>query len=116
VTRPEFEEAILAAASRGDGCRLVEFQDYPSAQRVADLMVKEGRLFKVKIGHRTIRFYTDRRVAEAVSSKADSRLITIGASKKIAFDGPAVITENTKFTVCPSTSSGQFHKKQFSRW
>lgn len=83
---------------------------------IMELML-EGALHKSKQGHRTIRYYADKRVADRLSNtKAQGITIIPRVLPKFDKDAPAIITEHTKYTVCPSPSSGQFHVKQFSRW
>ena len=81
------------------------------SQRIVDELIKEGKLIRSKTGHRSVLYELPHRPKPKPQPS-----VYIPPPKKLDPNAPLIITENTKITICPSPSSGQFHKSQFSNW
>lgn len=79
------------------------------AQKLLEDLVLQGVLKSVKTGHRTMHY-------ESIVKPKHQPSVHVAPPKKLDPDAPLIITENTKITICPSPSNGQFHKSQYSNW
>lgn len=79
------------------------------AQALLEDLVLQGVLKSIKTGHRSMHY-------EMVVKPKYQPSVNIAAPKKLDPNAPLVITKDTKITICPSPSNGQFHKSQFSNW
>jgi hypothetical protein len=113
---------LIELASRRDGVALSEMgskQDITDARNAAEGLVAKGQLHKVKLSHRSVRYYADKRVADTLKTMPKRTHLVIVAKKLPKSPWPegaeAVITENTKITICPSPPPSM-HKKPLSNW
>lgn len=88
----------------------------------AERLVREGKLFRVKFSHRSVAYFSDKRVAEALAHRPKHHHITINGGKasdpKVTWpDGiEAQITEKTVFTRCPGYPADAINRKAVSNW
>lgn len=107
-------DQLMKLAAGPEGCRPGDAEgQYNRVREHAEHLVSEGRLFKVKIGHKHVRYFANKKQADALQPKPNTSY-TKPAYNKLDPNEPAIITKDTKFTVCPSPAT--FHVKQFARW
>lgn len=106
----DITSALLRLAARPAGVTTShsEFADYTTVQvgNLANKLVAAGRLFRVKTGHKSVTFYANQADAERVQAGRLFRQQPPKPAPKAAgaahFAGDMVITEKTKFTICPA--------------
>ena len=115
MSSDEFIAKLLELAKRPTGTKLNEVAAIHAAWDIAETLVKMGKLFKVKTGHRTVLYFTDKRMADALTMNRPQLTVVARKSDRTPPpQGEPIITEKTKFTRCPP--SGAFHVKQLAKW
>lgn len=116
----DLTQLLLKLAARECGVHssdpaLAEYRTTESCQH-ANRMVEKGMLFKAKLGHKSVRYYTSKARAEKVVRNHELTLrspafgkarmnATHGSHNPEApahLSGDAVYSPNFKFTLCPS--------------
>lgn len=113
MNKQEAEASLIELSRRPEGVKLQEVSKDHSLWEIAEELVKAGKLHKAKLGHKTVRYFADKRMADALQTKQHQFVVK---QERLAIDPNAemIITEKTKITICPSPSS--FHVKQLSGW
>lgn len=114
MTPDEARAKLLELGARNEGVCLKEITDHGNVWERAEELVRAGRLFKAKISHRVVRYFTDARMAAALAEKPNLTISKSVVKAGFSPKDPPIITANTKVTICPSPRD--FHVKQFSRW
>lgn len=118
IRRAALRAEMMRLAARPDGTATGDYERRLDAQGCADKLVEEGKLFKVKFSHRTIRYYASKRTADMLRQIPNSQHVTLKPRQSAGWppDMEAEITPNTKFTICPSPAATTSHRKQISNW
>jgi hypothetical protein len=118
LRRAALKVEVMKLAARRDGTSVGDYEKTRDASDVCEQLVAAGLLFKVKFSHKIVRYYADKRMADALKHVPNKSHISIKPRQSANWspDTPAVITKDTKFTVCPSPSVDAVHRKQVSNW
>lgn len=78
-------------------------------------LVRRGRVYPVKLGRRTVRYFGTQSAADLFALEANSRRpvapgVTISPSaQRLAAGGEAIITPRTRVTVCPPSRDTRYY-------
>ena len=107
-------EKVLAMAQLPNGfttndLMLAANLKHSVAHRILTDMVEQKKIKRTKTGHRSV-------IYESIVKPKHQASVYVPPPKKLDPNAPLIITPQTKITICPSPSSGQFHKSQFANW
>lgn len=112
--RSKIRLAMLKLADRPEGAKAADCSlgKLETVSTEASRMVKRGELIKIRVSHKDVRYFVKPKDAEQFASKlaaatpaVTTRIGPLHTRAAWSVDEPGIITEKTKFTVCPSPQS-----------
>lgn len=109
-------DQVELMAKRPHGFAITDLPDVGETllTRVCSILMSKGIIYKRKTGHRTVRYiHKD----ASLQDTKPQEVVRVATPSKLDPNAPMIITEKTKFTLCPSPPAEQtWHKSQFSNW
>lgn len=117
------QDALLGLAARSVGFSTSEVSGFTPKQigPAAESLVKAGRLFRAKLSHKVVRYFSTETMASAYLSghlrPPVALSVTLPRKSKAPWpkDAPMHITPETKFTIAPPPPSGYYKTNTHSR-